>query len=37
MRDEKLKGGNNDNYCIANSYRFKNGVESLPKRLHAYL
>ncbi|CAD8086775.1 unnamed protein product [Paramecium sonneborni] len=29
IRDEKLKG--------ANSYRFKNGVESLPKSLHAYL
>ncbi|CAD8092061.1 unnamed protein product [Paramecium sonneborni] len=29
IRDEKLKG--------ANSYRFKDGVESLPKRLHTYL
>ncbi|CAK76877.1 unnamed protein product (macronuclear) [Paramecium tetraurelia] len=28
-RDQKLKG--------ANSYRFKEGVESLPKRMHAYL
>ena len=38
MKDEKLKGGINDyNNWIANSYRFRDGVESLPKRMHTYL